>query len=133
MKVALIGAGSGQFAQTVITDILAIEGLDAGTFALVDLDPERLELTHEVAEQLIELVGKPWMVQATTDRRSVLPGCDYVINMIEVGGLANVEYDYTIPLKYIWGGSMYRRHERAGWALQVFAHCTLLAGHLPRH
>jgi len=100
VKVALIGAGSGQFAQTVITDILAIEGLDAGTFVLVDLDPERLELTHEVAEQLIELVGKPWTVQATTDRRSVLPGCDYVINMIEVGGLANVEYDYTIPLKY---------------------------------
>jgi len=100
VKVALIGAGSGQFAQTVITDILAIEGLDAGTFVLVDLDPERLELTHEVAEQLIELVGKPWTVQATTDRRSALPGCDYVINMIEVGGLANVEYDYTIPLKY---------------------------------
>ena len=100
MKIALIGAGSGQFAQTVITDILAIEGLDAGTFVLVDLDPERLELTHEVAEQLIELVGKPWRVQATTERRSVLPGCDYVINMIEVGGLANVEYDYTIPLKY---------------------------------
>jgi alpha-galactosidase len=100
VKVALIGAGSGQFAQTVITDILAIEGLDAGTFVLVDLDPERLELTHEIAEQLIELVGKPWTVHATTERRSVLPGCDYVINMIEVGGLANVEYDYTIPLKY---------------------------------
>ena len=100
MKVALIGAGSGQFAQTVITDILAIEGLDAGTFALVDLDTERLELTHEVAEQLIKLVRKPWTVQTTGDRRSVLPGCDYVINMIEVGGLANVEYDYAIPLKY---------------------------------
>lgn len=100
MRVALIGAGSGQFAQTVITDILAIEGLDTGTFVLVDLDTERLELAHEVAEQLIELVGKPWTVQATTDRRSVLPGCDYVINMIEVGGLANVEYDYIIPLKY---------------------------------
>ncbi|HKF37832.1 MAG TPA: alpha-glucosidase/alpha-galactosidase, partial [Ktedonobacteraceae bacterium] len=100
MKVALIGAGSGQFAQTAITDILAIEELDAGTFALVDPDTERLELAHEVAEQLIELVGKPWRVQATTERRSVLPGCDYVINMIEVGGLANVEYDYTIPLKY---------------------------------
>lgn len=63
MKVALIGAGSAQFAQTVITDILAIEGLDAGTFALVDPDTERLELTHEVAEQLIKLAGKPWMVQ----------------------------------------------------------------------
>jgi alpha-galactosidase len=100
LKVALIGAGSGVFAQAVITDILAIKGMDSGTFALVDLDAERLELTHEVAEQLIKLVGKSWTVQATGDRRSVLPGCDYVINMIEVGGLANVHHDYAIPFKY---------------------------------
>lgn len=100
VKVALIGAGSAVFAQTMITDILAIEGLDEGTFALVDLDRERLELAHEVAEQLIKLVGKSWTVQATTERRSVLPGCDYVMNMIEVGGLANVHYDYNIPAKY---------------------------------
>lgn len=100
VKVALIGAGSAVFAQSLITDILAIEGLDAGSFALVDLDTERLELSHEVAGQLIKSTGKPWTVQATTDRRSVLPGCDYVINMIEVGGLANVHYDYAIPLKY---------------------------------
>jgi len=100
VKVALIGAGSAVFAQSMITDILAIEGLDAGSFALVDLDTERLELAHEVAEQLIKSTGKPWTVQATTDRRSVLPGCDYVINMIEVGGLANVNDDYAIPLKY---------------------------------
>ena len=100
MKVALIGAGSAVFAQAVITDILAIEGLDSGTFALVDLDAERLELTHAVAEQLIKLVGKSWTVRATTDRRSILPGCDYVINMIEVGGMANVHHDYAIPFKY---------------------------------
>jgi alpha-galactosidase/6-phospho-beta-glucosidase family protein len=52
VKVALIGAGSATFAQEVITDILAIQGLDEDTFALVDLDTERLELTHEVAEYL---------------------------------------------------------------------------------
>jgi alpha-galactosidase len=100
VKVALIGAGSATFAQEVITDILAIEGLDEGTFALVDLDSERLELTHEVAEVLIKLTGKSWTVQATTDRRSVLPGCDYVINAIEVGGLATIQDDFAIPLKY---------------------------------
>jgi alpha-galactosidase len=100
VKVALIGAGSAVFAQRMITDILAIDGLDTGTFALVDLDTERLELAHEVAEQTIQSAGKPWTVQATTNRRNVLPGCDYVINMIEVGGLANVHSDYAIPLKY---------------------------------
>src|SRR5437868_10522095 len=99
VKVALIGAGSAVFAQRMITDILAIDGLDSGTFALVDLDSERLELAHEVAEQTIRSAGKNWMVRATTDRRSVLSGCDYVLNMIEVGGLANVQSDYAIPLK----------------------------------
>ena len=99
-KVALIGAGSAVFAQRVITDILAIDGLDAGTFALVDLDGGRLELIHEVAEQTIRSTGKSWRVDATTERRSVLPGCDYVFNMIEVEGLANVQSDYAIPLKY---------------------------------
>lgn len=100
VKVALIGAGSATFAQEVITDILAIEGMDEGTFALVDLDIERLELTHEVAEQLIKLAGKSWTVQVTTERRSVLPGCDYVINAIEVGGLATIQDDFAIPMKY---------------------------------
>jgi Family 4 glycosyl hydrolase len=37
VKVALIGAGSAVFAQSMITDILAIEGLDAGSFALVEI------------------------------------------------------------------------------------------------
>ncbi len=100
VKVALIGAGSAVFAQRMITDILAIDGLDTGMFALVDLDTERLELAHEVAEQTITSAGKSWTVQATTERRNVLPGCDYVINMIEVGGLANVYSDYAIPLHY---------------------------------
>ena len=74
--------------------------VDSGTFALVDLDTERLELAHEAAEQTITSAGKTWTVQATTERRNVLPDCDYVINMIEVGGLANVYSDYAIPLKY---------------------------------
>ena len=100
VKVALIGAGSAVFAQAVITDILGIDELDGGTFALVDLDSERLELAHEVAEQTIATAGKHWTVQATTERREVLPGCDYVFNMIEVGGLANVRFDYEIPMKY---------------------------------
>jgi alpha-galactosidase len=100
VKVALIGAGSGTFALNVITDILAIDGLDGGTFALVDLDTQRLELSQAVAEQVIQAAGKRWTVQATTDRRSVLPGCDYVFNMIEVGGPENTRLDYEIPLKY---------------------------------
>jgi alpha-galactosidase/6-phospho-beta-glucosidase family protein len=34
VKVALIGAGSAVFAQRMITDILAIDGLDAGSYVI---------------------------------------------------------------------------------------------------
>lgn len=99
-KVAIIGAGSAVFAQRMVIDILGIDGLEGGVFALVDIDAARLELAHQVAERTIAQAGKPWTVQATADRLKVLPGCDYVISTIEVAGLANVRHDYDIPLKY---------------------------------
>lgn len=99
-KVTLIGAGSAVFARQLITDILAIDGLDGGTFALVDVDATRLRLAERIARRLVELTGKRWDVVASTDRKDVLPGTDYVINSIEVAGLANVRFDYDIPLKY---------------------------------
>src|SRR5438067_19424 len=99
-KITLIGAGSAVFARQIITDILNVEGLDEGRFALVDIDPERLELAHKIAEKIIALSGKRWSVSASTERRALLPGSDYIVNSIEVAGLANVRHDYEIPLKY---------------------------------
>ncbi|HWO92029.1 MAG TPA: alpha-galactosidase [Methylomirabilota bacterium] len=99
-KVTLIGAGSAVFARQVITDTLGIDGLDAGEFALVDIDAERLELARQIAERLVDLSGKRWTVTASTDRREVLHNTDYVVNSIEVAGLQNVRADYDIPLKY---------------------------------
>jgi alpha-galactosidase len=99
-KVTFIGAGSAVFARQLITDILAVDGLDAGTVALVDVDPVRLDLARRIAERLVELSGKNWTVEASTDRLDVLRGTDYVVNSIEVAGLQNVRHDYDIPLKY---------------------------------
>ena len=99
-KVTFIGAGSAVFARQLMTDILAIDGLDQGTFALVDIDATRLDLARRIAERLIEMTGKQWKVEASTDRGEVLRGTDYVINSIEVAGLKNVRFDYDIPMKY---------------------------------
>jgi len=96
----MVGAGSAVFARSIITDVLAVDGLDRGTFALVDIDPERLELARLIAERLVDLSGKQWTVAASTDRRDVLQDTDYVVNSIEVAGLQNVRADYDIPLKY---------------------------------
>jgi alpha-galactosidase len=99
-KVTYLGAGSAVFARTLMTDILLVEGLDEGEFALVDVDAERLDLARQMAERLVERSGKRWTVSATTERAEVLAGSDFLINSIEVAGLANVRHDYDIPLKY---------------------------------
>jgi alpha-galactosidase len=101
IKVAILGAGSAVFARQLMTDLLCTPGLDEGTFALVDIDARRLELAQAMGEKLVDLRGDGrWRVEATADRRQALPGCDYVINTIEVAGLRNVRPDYDIPLKY---------------------------------
>lgn len=100
VKVTLIGAGSSVFARQVITDILAVEGLDGGEFGLVDIDERRLALARDIARRLIEITGKRWTVTASPDRKEILPGSDFIVNSVEVGGVANAEPEYEIPLKY---------------------------------
>jgi alpha-galactosidase len=100
IRVAILGAGSAVFARRLMTDLLCTPGLEQGTFALVDIDGERLELARRIADKLVAQSGRAWTVEATTDRTEVLPGCDYIISLIEVAGLRNVDPDYQIPLKY---------------------------------
>ncbi len=99
-KITFVGAGSSVFTYEIVTDILATAALDNGEFALVDIDAERLELAHRVAELAVAHAGKNWRVEASTDRRRVLAGTDYLINTIEVAGLPNVRHDFDIPMKY---------------------------------
>jgi alpha-galactosidase len=99
-RIAIIGAGSTVFTTELVTDILLSPGLDRGSFALVDIDAERLELAHQITDHLIQVCGGGWTVEASIDRARVLSGSDYVINTIEVAGPANVRCDYDIPMKY---------------------------------
>jgi alpha-galactosidase len=98
--ITILGAGSSMFARQLMTDILQIEGLNEGCFALVDIDQKRLELAQQIAERLIARSGKRWSVRASTERRDLLAGSDFIINAIEVAGLANVRADFDIPMKY---------------------------------
>ncbi len=100
IKVAILGAGSAVFARRLMADLLCTPGLERGTFALVDIDAGRLELARRMGQALVERSGRRWMVEASTDRREALRGCDYVVNTIEVAGLRNVRHDYDIPLRY---------------------------------
>lgn len=100
IKLTFLGAGSF-FAPRLINDVARIPGNQGGTLALVDIDARRLELTARAVRKLLRQIGGArWNVIASTKRRDVLRGTDYVVNCIEVSGTACVKWDNDIPLKY---------------------------------
>ena len=98
-KITIIGAGSA-FTQNIVVDILNIQGIENGTIALVDIDEQRLEISHKLVEKIMDLTGVKWNIISSTNRRDVLQGSQFVINQIEVNGLNTVKLEYEIPLKY---------------------------------
>jgi len=100
IKVTLIGAGSS-FTNHIVNDLIHIPGSCGGEIALVDLDEARLRPMVTLVQRLVDgKKGGTWTVSASTDRRSMLKGADYVVSFIEVSGLACVRHDNDIPKKY---------------------------------
>lgn len=106
IKITMMGAGSG-FTPTLVRDVLQIPGNQGGVIGLVDIDPDRLDTMRQVIERMVEekAAQSPkdapaWSVVASTDRRKILPGSDYMITCIEVSGLGCVRFDNDIPAKY---------------------------------
>jgi len=101
-KIALIGAGSTIFAKRLIGDILLTPELAGDTqIALHDIDEDRLSTSEIVTRRIAEKLGLNTLVFASTDRRKVLVGADYVIFMMQVGGYKpSTIIDFEIPKKY---------------------------------
>lgn len=101
VKIAFIGAGSTVFAKNLMGDILSFPEFADSTFALMDIDPKRLETSVEVAHTVNEFLGTNATIEATTNRREALKGASYVICMIQVGGYKPATVtDFEIPKKY---------------------------------
>lgn len=100
MKIVLIGAGSARFTQGLVADLILSPQLGPYELALVDIDPVALEVAEKLSRKLIERAGAAITVSASTDRRDLLPGADYVITTIGVGGRRGWEQDVFIPRKY---------------------------------
>lgn len=99
-RIAMIGAGSIIFCKTLMTDIMATEGLEDSEFALMSPTETKLRKMEAFANDVIRENKLPAMVWATTDRRKALDGADYVIIMIQIGGIDAFQVDYEVPLRY---------------------------------
>jgi len=99
-KLVLIGAGSTVFTQRLVADIILAGEADRWELALVDIDPVTLEAVDKLVGKMLHAKGAAIPVTATTDRRTVLAGADYVVTTIAVGGRAGWQRDIEIPRTY---------------------------------
>lgn len=99
-KVAMIGAGSVVFCKTLMSDILATPALAGSEFALMSRTEPKLRRMEDFTRRMIRDNGLPATVWATLDRREAIRDADFVVVMIQVGGVEAFEIDYRIPLKY---------------------------------
>jgi alpha-galactosidase len=100
-KITFIGAGSTVFAKNLMGDILSFPELSDVTFALHDIDAERLRTSEIVARKIADQTKTRPTIEATIDRRAALDGADYVLCMIQVGGYKpSTVLDFEIPKKY---------------------------------
>ena len=99
-KIAMIGAGSLVFCETLSMDILATEALQDSEICLMNRTAPKLRKMERFLKGVVKENNLPTRITATLDRREALKGADYVIVMIQVGGVDAFEKDYKIPLKY---------------------------------
>lgn len=78
-KVVLVGAGSLFFGRKAIWQMVHSPHLQEGTLALVDTDVERLAKMKRLAEKVVAHHRSPLKIEASTDRREVLAGADFVV------------------------------------------------------
>jgi alpha-galactosidase len=101
-KIAFVGAGSTIFTRNLVGDVLAQPELrDDTTFALMDIDADRLKTAEIVTQRLIEAHAAGSGFESTTDRRAALDGADYVVTSFQVGGYKPATViDFEVPKRY---------------------------------
>jgi alpha-galactosidase len=97
-KFVLVGAGSAMFTRGMVADLIQ-RGQECD-LALVDIDPEALEVATGLSRKMIEARKSPITLTAHIDRREALPGATAVICTIGVGGRRAWEQDVFIPRKF---------------------------------
>ena len=104
-KITFMGAGSTIFAKNVLGDSMLSPALCDSHIALYDIDPQRLEDSRMMLENLNANINQGRAsisaYLGTEKRKEALKGADYVVNAIQVGGYEPATViDFEVPKKY---------------------------------
>ena len=100
-KITVIGAGSASFGENTLSAIVRSKKLKDSTLALVDRNPQTLDIVHRLANRLNREWDAKFTITAHTNHQDALSGSQFVVNAIEVGARENLwQQDFEIPIKY---------------------------------
>lgn len=101
-KISFMGAGSSVFAKNVLGDCIKTPEISPIEISLHDIDPERLEDSRLMINNIIANSKRTDIkLFATLNRRESLKDANYVINAIQVGLYDPCTItDFEVPKKY---------------------------------
>lgn len=100
-KITVIGAGSAQFGENILSAIMRSQRLKGSTLALVDRNAASLDIVHRLAERLNREWKSEMKITSHSHQAEALAGSSFVVNAIEVGARENLwRQDFEISIKY---------------------------------
>ena len=101
IKLTIIGAGSSVFTKNIVTDLLTIDSFKTMHIALMDINEERLKISHELISAVAQKLNAKPTIVSFTDRKAALKGADFVQSTIQVGGYKpSTIIDFDIPEEF---------------------------------
>src|SRR5512135_3072166 len=100
-KIVIIGAGSASFGLNTLGALMRSKLLQGSQIALVDRDPQALEIVESLAQRLNSEWQAKMCITAHLSHKDALLDADFVVSAIEVPPREQLwRMDFEIPLRY---------------------------------
>lgn len=86
------------FTQGLVADLIVTS--KPWHLGLVDIDPQALQVANGLSQRMIAATGADIQIDASLERKALLPGSNVVVTTIGVGSRRAWETDVYIPRKY---------------------------------
>jgi len=77
VKISIIGAGSAVFSMSLVRDICLKNSLKGSTVCFMDIDKERLDVVHSLAERYAKERNADLKLEKTLERNEALQDADF--------------------------------------------------------
>lgn len=84
VKIGVIGAGSATFSLGLVKDLCLTASLSGSHVSFMDVDADRLQMIHRLAERYADELGADITFDLTLDRKAAMQDADFVINTASV-------------------------------------------------